>query len=257
MKVLNLFVLTYVGCIFFGLLHITCNSSNSPEKSKQQTVAQKETQPVPELSFGSVSDVEGNFYKTIQIGTQVWMAENLRTTKYNNGTPIPNVMDSVKWGKLNTGAWCYYNNDAANNNLYGKLYNWYAVINSNQLCPKGWHVPSDAEWTILMKYLDPTADETLCCNNKAGEKMKTTGEQYWKMSNKKVTNSSGFSGMPGGARNLDANSFNYLGQTGYWWSTTETNIKTIYGRFLYFLNNALTKYSGEKTDGFCVRCLQD
>jgi len=206
---------------------------------------------------GTVSDIDGNTYKTVQIGTQLWMAENLRTTKYQNGTPIPNVTDNAKWKKLTTGAWCYYNNDAANNTLYGKLYNWYAVKNTNRLCPKGWHVPTNAEWNKLLKFLEPSADTTLCCNNQAGNKMKTKGIQYWQSPNQKATNSSGFSGLPGGARNLNGSTFNYMGQTGYWWSETETITKSGYGRFLFYLNGTLTRFNGVKSDGFCVRCLKD
>ncbi len=105
----------------------------------------------------SITDIDGNLYKTVNIGNQQWMAENLKVTRYNDGTAIQNIPDNTKWSNLTTGAWTYYNNDGANNTKYGKLYNWYAVSetsNGNKnVCPTGWHVPADAEWIVLTDYL--------------------------------------------------------------------------------------------------------
>jgi len=140
-----------------------------------------------------VTDIDGNEYATIQIGTQVWMAENLRTTKYCNGDPIPNVTDSLQWVNLATGAWAHNNNYSQYENLYGKLYNWYAVDDSRNICPCNWHVPTDAEWTTLIDYLGG--------EGVAGGKMKSTGTQYWLSPNTDATNESGFSGLPGGTVN--------------------------------------------------------
>jgi hypothetical protein len=102
----------------------------------------------PALTYGSVTDIDGNTYATIQIGTQVWMAENLRTTRYRNGDPIPNVTDKWKWGGLSRGAWCHYENDPKYEVPYGKLYNWHTVSDARKMCPTGWHVPYEAEWTV-------------------------------------------------------------------------------------------------------------
>lgn len=104
------------------------------------------------VSYGTVSDIDGNTYNTIQIGTQTWMAENLRVTKYRDGTLIPNLTDNIQWANNTTGAWCYYNNDANNNIPYGKLYNFYAVNNSKNICPNGWHMPNIGEWSVLIKH---------------------------------------------------------------------------------------------------------
>lgn len=158
----------------------------------------------------SVKDVDGNEYKTVKIGTQVWMRENLGTTKYNDGSPIPNVTDDTQWVKLTTGAYCWYGNDAAmQKEPYGALYNWYAV-ETGKLCPAGWHVSSDEEWTVLMDYLGGYA--------KAGGKLREAGTTYWRSPNKGATNSSGFTALPGGHR-MDGK-FWMLTGSGWWWTST-------------------------------------
>jgi uncharacterized protein (TIGR02145 family) len=196
-----------------------------------------------------VSDVDGNAYKTVQIGTQVWMAENLKTPKYNDGTTIPNITDNTQWENNTTGAWAYYNNDAANNAKYGKLYNWYAVsktTNGNKnICPTGWHVPSDAEWTILTGYL---GGETV-----AG-KMKEVGTTSWISPNTNATNSSLFTGLPGGYRGFSGY-YSSVGHDGYWWSSTENKTSSAWIRFLDYYD--AYRNDGSKEDGFSVRCLRD
>jgi len=125
----------------------------------------------PSLTYGEVSDIDGNYYKTIQIGSQIWMAENLKTTRYNDGSNIPLVTDNTAWSNLTTPGYCWYNNDAATyKNVYGALYNWYAV-NTGKLCPSGWHVPSEYEWTLLVNYLGGVYA--------AGGKLKETGTTHW------------------------------------------------------------------------------
>jgi uncharacterized protein (TIGR02145 family) len=153
----------------------------------------------PSLTYGSMTDQEGNVYKTIVIGTQEWMAENLNTSIYRNGDAIPtNLDDAAAWLNTTSGAWAYYNSDASYACPYGKLYNWYACVDARQLCPVGWHVPTNAEWSVLTSYLDG--------EDVAGGKMKTTGTieaatGLWWVPNQSATNSSGFSGAPGGYRN--------------------------------------------------------
>jgi len=109
---------------------------------------------------GTVSDYDGNIYNTVIIGTQCWMKENLKTTKYNDGTSIPNISDNTAWSGLTDGAYCDYENDPSNSVIYGKLYNFYAVKNALKICPTGWHVPSDGEWNVLDKFVDNTTDTT-------------------------------------------------------------------------------------------------
>lgn len=199
-----------------------------------------------------VSDIDGNSYKTVYIGTQHWMAENLKTSKYNDGTAIPNVTDATQWSNLTTGAWSYYNNDAANNPKYAKLYNWYAVsqtTNGNKnVCPTGWHVPSDAEWTVLTDYLG--------VENVAGGKMKEVGTTSWSSPNTDATNESGFTGLPSGSRGYDGN-YSHLGINGGWWSSTEGITDDAWLRVLFNIYGFAFRGVNVKKIGLSVRCLRD
>jgi len=140
----------------------------------------------------TVTGNDGNVYQVVRIGNQCWMAENLRTTRYANGDAIPQVTGNSTWSSLSTGAWCWYDNDNQYENPYGKLYNWHAVADSRNICPAGWHVPTDAEWDALANFLGGS--------NVAGGKMKATGTAHWNSPNTDATNSSGFTGLPGGYR---------------------------------------------------------
>ena len=207
----------------------------------------------PVGSFQSnVSDVDGNTYKTVQIGTQVWMAENLKTSKYSDGTTIPNITDNTQWQNNTTGAWAYYNNDAANNAKYGKLYNWYAVsktTNGNKnVCPTGWHVPTDAEWTVLTDYL---GGESV-----AGGKLKEVGTTNWNSPNTDATNTSLFTGLPGGGRGSNGN-YDLVGNDGFWWSSSEYDTVNAWSRVLDDNNGNAGSYNLSKRHGFSVRCLRD
>ncbi|MBK8503768.1 MAG: fibrobacter succinogenes major paralogous domain-containing protein [Saprospiraceae bacterium] len=139
---------------------------------------------------GDVTDIDGNLYRTIKIGTQEWMAENLRTTRYTNGEMISKVNNSTTWPNANYGAWCWYDTSSTYELPYGKLYNWYAVNDGRGLCPTGWHEPTDAEWTTLTDFLGGLS--------LAGGPMKAAGTAHWKTPNTGATNASGFSGLPGG-----------------------------------------------------------
>jgi uncharacterized protein (TIGR02145 family) len=202
----------------------------------------------PALTYGSVTDIDGNTYATIQIGTQVWMAENLRTTRYRNGDPIPNVTEAGKWTGLSSGAWCHYKNDPKYEVPYGKLYNWYTVNDPRKVCPAGWHVPTDAEWTVLSDYL---GDESV-----AGGKMKSTGTEYWVYPNTGATNKSGFSGLPGGLR-LSNGYFNDLGNLGDWWSASESGAENAWNRGLGNFLADIFRNNYYERNGFSVRCLRD
>lgn len=190
---------------------------------------------------------DGQTYKTICIGNQVWMTENLR---YSGN--IPHVSGKANWTAIwNNGnpieqpAWCYYANNAANDAIYGKLYNWYAV-NTGSLCPPGWHIPTDAEWTELIDYLGG--------ENVAGGKLKsTTG---WQAPNTDATNESGFSGFPGGQCDMYGD-FIYIGSTGRWWSSQESFSYTALSSNLYFFNGNMEKHHQHKTYGLSCRCVKD
>lgn len=201
-----------------------------------------------DIEFGTVTDIDGNTYNTVVIGAQEWMAENLRTTKYANGDAIPNVTDSLYWGTLTTGAWVHYNNDSQYENPYGKLYNYHTVADPRNVCPTGWHVPSEAEWTVLTDYLGG--------GSVAGSKMKSTGTQYWISPNQDATNESGFSGLPGGFR-FGNGTFNNIGIVGAWWSFTELNLNGSYNLYLVYYNGVADWNYTDKIVGLSVRCLRD
>jgi uncharacterized protein (TIGR02145 family) len=196
----------------------------------------------------SMKDIEGNVYKTVTLGTQVWMAENLKTTKYNDGTEIPVITENDSWAKLTTPGYSWYNNDSKEyKKIYGALYNWY-VVNTNKLCPVGWHVSTDAEWNTLAIFLQG--------GNEVGGKLKEKGTKHWKIPNEGATNESGFTALPGGYRSFEG-AFNYIGITGYWWSSTEYNESSVLFWNLRYKSGGTFKYRSEKNCGFSVRCIRD
>jgi uncharacterized protein (TIGR02145 family) len=203
------------------------------------------------LLDGVISDIDGNFYKTVKIGNQLWMAENLKTTKYNNGSTIPDVIDNTAWATLTAGAYCDYGNIVSNSATYGRLYNWYVVAPTNlkNVCPTGWHVPSDGEWTTLTTYLGGDLV--------AGNKLKETGTAHWASPNTGATNETGFTALPGGHRNSDGSFGNTTGTIGFWWSFTEYDASTALVRYLSFDNGFVSKDNYYKNVGFSVRCLRD
>ena len=185
------------------------------------------------------------YAQTVTIGSQVWTSKNLDVATYRNGDVIPQVQDPNAWRTLTTGAWCYYDNDASNGTKYGKLYNWYAVNDPRGLAPNGYHIPTDAEWTQLSDYLGGESE--------AGTKMKST--RGW-VENGNGTNSSGFSGLPGGGRDYTG-TFYDVGKTGGWWSSTENNTSSAWTRYLNYPNGNVYRNVNSKTYGFSVRCLRD
>ena len=206
-------------------------------------------------SYGpNISDLDGNLYKTAYIGTQQWMAENLKTSKYNDGTPLPNITDNLQWNANITGAWSHYNNDATNNIRYGKLYSWHVVnpnTNGNKnLCPTGWHIPSDAEWKILTDFLGG--------DSLAGGKMKEVGTTNWNSPNTDATNTSLFTGLPGGCRS-NKGFFAQYGTHGGWWSSSE-NVNISYHAndiYLIYSSSSIYRASTSKEVGLSIRCLKD
>ena len=196
-----------------------------------------------------VNDADGNTYKVVKIGDQVWMAENLKTTRYNDGTAIPYVTDASAWINLTSPAYCWYNNDIGNKSVYGALYTWYTV-KTGKLCPSGWHVPTDAEWTILENHLGGSTV--------AGGKLKETGTEHWINPNTDATNESGFTARPGGWRDgFHAGSAN-LGYIGIWWSSLENTPDAPWFRKIYNSYGIIERPSpGDPSFGLSVRCLKD
>jgi uncharacterized protein (TIGR02145 family) len=190
----------------------------------------------------------GKTLKTVKIGDQIWMAENLITTKYNDGTAIPLINDGATWAGLTTPGYCWYNNDeATNKNSYGALYNWYAV-NTGKLCPKGWHIATEAELTNLESYLGGSG---------GGGKLKETGTIHWLNPNTGATNETGFTALPGGCRVFDGK-FDRIGIDGLWWSSTECSPKYARNWSLSNINSIFNSdCSSEKSFGHSVRCVQD
>lgn len=197
----------------------------------------------------SVVDVDGNIYPTVTIGTQEWMAENLRTTKYKNGTSIPLVTNAGAWNGLSTPGFCWYNNDQPTyGNAYGALYNWFAV-ETGDLCPAGWHVPTNAEWTTLTDHLGGEAI--------AGQKLKETGSAHWDESAYPGTNESGFTARGGGMRTHLSASFGELKVYGVWWSATPDDPIESYLRNIWYGDTDIERMSRDNRYGMSVRCLKN
>jgi uncharacterized protein (TIGR02145 family) len=196
----------------------------------------------------NATDIEGNSYQTQSIGNQIWMSENLKVSKYRNGESISTGLSDVNWSSTTTGAYAVYNNDAANNISYGKLYNWYAIADPRNVCPTGWHVPSDAEWTTLTTFL---GGESV-----AGGKMKSTGTQFWVSPNVGATNESNFTGLPGGYR-YDSGTYGYSGGLGAWWSSTPQDSNNAWYRYLFYYYGVAYRFDSNKHYGYSVRCIKD
>jgi len=198
------------------------------------------------LQAQTVTDIDSNVYNTVTIGTQTWLKENLKVTKYRNGDKIPNVTDNKQWGALRTGAYCDYDNISNNNTIYGRLYNCFTVVDSRNLCPTGWHVPTETEWKTLIKYL---GGEEI-----AGGKLKSaTG---WFGPNTEATNSSGFTGLPGGQRTSDG-TFRTIGNNGGWWSTTKHMFKHAFNGSVNTYGAYIDNCDYDKMFGLSVRCIKD
>ncbi len=199
--------------------------------------------------FGTFTDTrDEKVYKTVVIGTQTWMAENLNVATFRNGDPIPEAKTTEKWEKAGIEgkpAWCYYNNNPSNGLIYGKLYNWYAVNDPRGISPDGFHVPSDKEWSVLIEFLSN--------NNDSGSQMKNTNG--WS-ENGNGTNSIGFSGFPGGIRDNDGY-FNHIDNKGYWWSSSESKINNAWYRSIYSYSDNTFRGSELMSVGFSLRCIRD
>lgn len=199
----------------------------------------------------TVTDIDNNTYNIISIGSQVWFKENLKTTKFNEGTAIPIVPDNSTWAALTTPGSCTYNNttNIDSINTFGRLYNWF-TISTDKLCPTGWHVSSDSEWTILSNYLGGGLD--------VANKLKESGTSHWNSPNTGATNESGFTALPGGARN-EKGVFGQIGYKGSWWTSTQNSeySENAWYRFIISDNGMLSSASFVNQRGYSVRCVKD
>ena len=216
------------------LLFLGCTKSKDLEKTAVEN--------------NTVSDADGNTYKTVVIGAQTWFAENLKTTKFKDGTAIALVTDNTAWKNLTTPAYCWYNNSVSNKTTYGALYNWYTVSTAN-LCPAGWHVPSDSEWKILTDFLKGAST--------AGIKLKEAGTTHWNSPNTGATNESGFTALPGGYRDGYNGSFLNMGKVGCFLTPTITILNSIAIRGGSYDRTDFGKGDCFNKDGLSVRCIKD
>ncbi len=222
-----------VMLIFLVLLFaFGCKKSEDPE-------------PMP---VTTVTDADGNIYHTVTIGSQTWLVENLRTTKFNDGTPVPLVTSGSAWIALSTPGYCWLNNDVGYKNIYGALYNWFAV-SSGKLAPTGWHVATDDEWEILVTFLGGEAE--------AGGKLKEAGLHHWASPNEGADNSTGFTGLPGGARDGTTGFFASLGTQCDFWTISEYGAPLALDRSLFYYDAAVSSGADSKKDGNSVRCIKN
>ena len=219
--------------------------------------------------INTVSDIDGNVYRTVNIDGKVWMRENLRTSRYNDGEKIyefqlpekwEDPIDPFPWSDALVGAWCWYDNDSKYDVIYGKLYNWYA-IEQNKLCPIGWHVPSDEEWTELIDFLDPVSVDPNVIGSQSsvsGGKMRATGTEHWGQTGGDITNASGFTGLPAGWRSSSGN-FQEIGIWTYLWARNAVIAETdkAWFRDIDYYDAGIDRGKGFKLNGFSVRCVKD
>jgi uncharacterized protein (TIGR02145 family) len=260
---MNGFKSIIVGVMFLLVLPLVLADDKNPLVTQPTNVAvnpgkshRTDETFATEDSSAVLTDIEGNVYRAITIGTQVWMAENLKVTHYRNGDKIYNEPDASMWAHTAMAVYCNYDNDSANVVIYGRLYNWYVVDDKRNIAPEGWHVPSVDEWKTLFDYLGGAKI--------AGGKMKTPGTTHWCTPNHNATNESGFSALPGGVRE-DNGKYGQLGYSAYFWSSTELHqgyVGTNCGEFIT-LNCGITQAAccidayHHKNSGMSIRCVKD
>lgn len=199
---------------------------------------------------GTVTDIDGNVYNTIGIGSQIWMVQNLNVTHYLNGDPISNITDNTAWKLTPSGAYCDYANDLGYSTTYGKLYNFFAVTDSRKIAPAGWHVPSDDEWDTLVRFVGGKAV--------AGTKLKEAGNTHWISNNSDATNSYGFQGLPGGWR-LNLGDYFYIHERGFWWTKSNDYLPGSFAHSngMHKDSTSVTGYATITNFGLSVRCIKD
>ncbi len=212
----------------------------------------------------TIKDIDGNVYETVKIGTQTWIVENLKTTRYRNGDSIHNISDATSWANLTTGGYCNYNNETYYGSKYGCLYNWYAVSDSRNLAPVGWHVSTDADWAILQDYLiangynyDGSTTGNYIAKSLSATTDWSTNTSIGSIGNDlSKNNKSGFTALPGGYR-INNGSFANIGYHAFWWTTTESTPANAVYCYLHFSESTFTIYPAAKNWGRSVRCVKD
>jgi uncharacterized protein (TIGR02145 family) len=217
-------------------------------KSCKKEVRETVESVAPAVLTGEVRDIDSNVYRTVTIGKQVWLRENLKVTRFRNGDPISEVTDGFKWSKRKEAAFCNYDNDPIFAVTFGRLYNWHAVNDSRGICPEGYHVPHDGEWFELTVSLDG--------EGVAGGKLKEEGTNHWSEPNTGATNESGFTALPGGYRG-NKGAFQILDDYCFFWTSTSYDDAMAWSRFLQNDDDAVFRIENYKTFGFSVRCVKD
>jgi len=205
---------------------------------------------------GAASSILVANLPSVNIGGQIWSSVNLDVVSYQNGDPIPQVTDPVQWSNLTTGAWCWYNNDSATYaTTYGRLYNWYALNDPRGLAPRGWHIPTNSEWDILTKFLDPTVDTTIAgyTGTTIGNQLKTTTGWF---NSGNGNDNYGFSALPGGNRNA-IGTFEFVGSFGFWWNASSYDVTRSWYRYLDYGYSDMLRYYNNKSNGFSVRVVKN
>lgn len=241
------FVSNLTGLTAGTTYHIRAYATNSIGTAYGNDVVFTTT-PLP--NFGAtITDYNGNVYDTITIGTQTWMKQNLKVTNYRNGDAVPMVLDPTAWAALSSGAYCYYDANMSYIDTYGRLYNYFVVSDTRNICPTNWHVPFDIEWTTLKNYLGGVSI--------AGGKIKETGTSHWNNPNTGATNVSGFTALPGGSRSYYGPYGYDINKNGDFWSSTESTTDNSWGSFVSYDNSNLSQGTNKKKYGFSIRCLRD
>ncbi len=215
------------------------------------TFAQTISKPHSKLTDScptEIRDIDANIYKTVKIGNQCWMQSNLKVTKYRDGSVITKVTDALSWANLNKGARCSYENNIKNSYIYGNLYNWFAASDKRKICPVGWRVPTDNDWTILSNHLG---------GDYSAGKIRADGFKYWNKPNLSATNESGFTALPSGRRNFDGSFSNVKYHTYFWTSNLGVENTTAWNRNFYHDVNFVSRVDSDMNYGFSVRCIKE
>ena len=245
--------------VLFVMLTCCCKDPVDQETGKSTAVFN------PSKTYGTLVDIDGNIYKTITIGEQTWMAENLRTTHYQNGDPIPNVKNPSSWGSLATGAYCTYNNTTNPDSIatFGFLYNGFTIVDNRNIAPKGWHVPTDEDWDKLQTFVaEGEAETTSTGNGVAGGRLKEAGDLHWGFANH-ADNRSGFTAMPGGQRSVSntgieiIGTFQYITYFGCYWSCTSVYPNNLLVRLMVPDFVGISRGQLYLSYGNSIRCVKD
>lgn len=203
----------------------------------------------PKDSGDTVTDIDGNVYQTVKIGDQVWMAENLKTEHYRNGDAIPNIAGNSQWVALTTAAMCSYENDDSHIAVYGLLYNWYAISDSRNIAPKGWHVSTEEDWQTLIAYFGNDQNPSA--------KLMESGTDHWTAPNASATNETGFTALPGGYREYSAGAFYNMGTYALFWTSTEVSDSHANMHYMISAGSQLAPVQYSKNYAMSVRCVKD